>query len=134
MFLCKETFSLINYLLFLRVFLSRIITAVIYDFINIAVDQWFTRPFAWCRYLPVLVPLFRRSLVVSSWQTKYLPLLLCLLILGKAGTDFPCVSVIVSGQRLLKQRKRYDFQLFIVVCSLGWVIVLLKATPPLFCF
>lgn len=40
MFLCKETFSLINYLLFLRVFLSRIITVVILDgFINIAVDQ-----------------------------------------------------------------------------------------------
>lgn len=40
MFLCKETFSLINYLLFLRVFLSRIITVVISDgFINIAVDQ-----------------------------------------------------------------------------------------------
>lgn len=39
MFLCKETFSLINYLLFLRVFLSRIITAIIYDLIDIAVDQ-----------------------------------------------------------------------------------------------
>lgn len=39
MFLYKETFSLIYYLSFLRVFLSRIITAIIYDLIDIAVDQ-----------------------------------------------------------------------------------------------